>query len=381
MARRRPRKRGGVSSIVKHDNTVLVLQGGGALGAYQAGVYEGMHEQGFAPNWVTGVSIGAINAALIAGNAPDKRLDRLHEFWDRVSSGLPIEAPAQLDPVRVALNRMSAATAFTFGVPGFFIPRVPPAILAPEGTREALSFYDTSPLRATLEELVDFDLLNAEQRIRLSVGAVNVHTGNSVYFDSKQQRLAPEHVMASGSLPPGFPPIEIEGDHYWDGGLVSNSPLWYVLDDSPWISALIVQVDLFSARGDLPVNLDQVLERAKDIQYSSKTRFNTNRVRELEGFRHALGRLLKKLPAKLHEDPDYKLLEPLCEHKRAVTIAHLINRRFVHSTNSKDYEFSRTTIRELWEAGLNDVRRTCAHRSWGKAIEVVGGVRVFDLSA
>ena len=365
---------------VKYDHSVLVLQGGGALGAYQAGVYEGMSEHGFAPDWVAGVSIGAINAALIAGNPVEHRLERLREFWDRVSSGAPLIAPAQLDPVRIAVNRFSAATAATFGVPGFFVPRMPPAILAPEGTPEALSVYDTSPLRQTLEELVNFDLLNNESRIRLSVGAVDVHTGNSVYFDNQAQKLEPEHIMASGSLPPGFPPVVIEGTHYWDGGIVSNSPLWYVLDDSPQLSALIVQVDLFSARGELPANLDQVLERAKDIQYSSKTRFNTTRVKELEEFRHALGRLLKKLPAKFRDDPDYQRLQPLCGHKRQITIAHLINRRLTHSTSAKDYEFSRATVQQLWEAGLEDVRRTCSHRAWQKAREVESGIRVFDLA-
>jgi NTE family protein len=357
-----------------------VLQGGGALGAYQAGVYEGMHEQGFAPDWVAGVSIGAINGALIVGNASDKRVERLREFWDRVSSGLPIVAPAQIDPVRIAVNRLNAAAAAAFGVPGFFVPRVPPAILAPDGTPGALSVYDTSPLHDTLAELVDFDLINDKKRIRLSVGAVNVHTGNSVYFDNRRQHLGIEHVMASGSLPPGFPPIEIDGDHYWDGGLVSNSPLSYVLKDSPDMSALVIQVDLFSARGDLPLNLDQVLERAKDIQYSSKTRFNTTRAKEMEEMRHALGRLLKKMPAKLRNDPDYKLLAPECEDRRQITIAHLINRRFSTSTNAKDYEFSRATVRELWEAGLNDIRRTCAHREWLTAREVADGVRIFDLS-
>jgi len=365
---------------VKHDHTVLVLQGGGALGAYQAGVFEGMAECGLAPDWVTGVSIGAINAALIAGNPPERRLERLREFWDRVSAGMPLAAPAQLDPLRVALNRLSAATAATFGVPGFFVPRMPPAFLAPEGTPAALSIYDTSPLGETLEELVDFDLLNRETRVRLSMGAVNVHTGNSVYFDNQERKLGPEHVMASGSLPPGFPPVVIDGEHYWDGGIVSNSPLWYVLDDSPRMSALIVQVDLFSASGELPVNLDQVLERAKDIQYSSKTRFNTKRVQELENMRHALGRLMKKMPPKLHDDPDYKLLQPMCAHRREITIAHLINRRFPHSTNSKDYEFSRMTVRQLWEAGLEDVRRTVSHREWLKARELIAGVRVFDLA-
>jgi NTE family protein len=380
MAARRTKARG-IPEGIKHDHSVLVLQGGGALGAYQAGVYEGMAEHGFAPDWVAGVSIGAINAALIAGNPPQKRLERLREFWDRLSSGVPLVAPAQLDPVRVALNRLSAVTAATFGVPGFFVPRVPPAFLAPDGTPEALSVYDTSPLKQTLEELVDFKLLNSETRVRLSVGAVDLHTGNSVYFDNQTQKVKPEHVIASGSLPPGFPPVVIDGAHYWDGGIVSNSPLWYVLDDSPQISALIVQVDLFSARGELPINLDQVLERAKDIQYSSKTRFNTTRVKELEEFRHVLGRLMRKLPAKFRDDPDYKRLQPLCQHPRQITIAHLINRRFAHSTSSKDYEFSRTTVRQLWDAGLEDVRRTCSHRAWQKAREVETGIRVFDLAS
>jgi NTE family protein len=211
---------------------------------------------------------------------------------------MPLVAPVQLDPLRISLNRFSAATAATFGVPGFFVPRQPPAFLAPDGTPDALSVYDTSPLKETLQELVDFDLLN-RKGVRLSVGAVDVRTGNSVYFDNLDLTLGPEHVMASGSLPPGFPPTLIDGAHYWDGGLVSNSPLMYVFDVSPQIKALIVQVDLFSATGELPTNLDQVLERAKDIQYSSKTRLNTKQVQELERLRLAVGRLLRKLPATL----------------------------------------------------------------------------------
>jgi NTE family protein len=367
-------------SDAHHEHTVLLLQGGGALGAYQAGVYEGMHDHGLAPDWVTGVSIGAINSALIAGNTPDKRVERLREFWDRVSSDLPVVGPEQIEPVRIALNRLSAATAATFGVPGFFVPRIPPAFLAPDGIPSALSVYDTSPLRATLKELVDFERINDKERIRLSVGAVDVQTGKSVYFDNQNQRLGPEHVMASGSLPPGFPPIEIDGSHYWDGGIVSNSPLWYVLDDSPHIDALILQVDLFRAYGELPVNLDQVQERAKDIQYSSKMLFNTERVQELEELRHALGRLLTKMPGKLRDDPDYKALAPLAQLKRRITIARLVNRRFPTSINAKDYEFSRATVRQLWQAGLDDVRRTYARLERLRASELVKGVRVFELS-
>ena len=366
---------------IKHEHSVLVLQGGGALGAYQAGVCEGMVDHGFAPDWVAGVSIGAINAALIAGNPAERRLERLRQFWELVSDGLPLIVPASFDPIRIAVARFNAATVAIFGVPGFFVPRVPPPWLEPDGSPEALSVYDTAPLRETLRELVDFDFLNRRSGVRLSLGAVNVQTGNSVYFDSRDLKINVDHVLASGSLPPGFPPTLIDGSHYWDGGIVSNSPLWYVLDDSPRLSALILQVDLFSARGDLPLNLDQVLEREKDIRYSSKTRFNTNRIRELEAFRQALRRLLKKMPAKLRKDPDYLQLAPVCLDKREITIVHLINRRFRDSTSAKDYEFSRASMERLWEAGLDDVRLSCSSARWQEAREIESGVRVFDLTA
>jgi len=363
-----------------HEHKVLVLQGGGALGAYQAGVYEGMAECGFVPDWVAGVSIGAINGALIAGNPPERRLERLREFWNRVSSGLPLNPLAPLAQVRGGLNRVSALASALFGVPGFFSPRIPPAPFAPDGTPGALSVYDTSPLRRTLAELVDFDFLNNAQRIRLSVGAVNVRSGNSIYFDNRSHELRVEHLMASGSLPPGFPPVLIDGEHYWDGGIVSNSPLWQVLDDSPTLNAFILQVDLFSARGELPANLDQVLEREKDIRYSSKTRSNTKRVQQLENLRQALTRLLERLPPALREDADYRLLKTALGERREITIAHLINRRFAHSANSKDYEFSRSTVRELWQCGLDDLRRAREQRAWLEAQEVESGVRVIDLS-
>ena len=362
----------------KHDHTVLVLQGGGALGAYQAGVYEGLAEAGAAPDWVAGVSIGAINAALIAGNVPEMRVARLREFWERVSSGNPFIPPSALDPVRPAFNRLSAATVATFGVPGFFVPRFPPPMLAPDGSLEAMSIYDTGPLKTTLTELVDFKLIK-QKHVRLSVGAVEVHTGNSKYFDNTQMTLGPEHILASGSLPPGFPPVTIGGKQYWDGGIVSNTPLWYVLDDSPRMSALILQVDLFSARGELPQNLDQVLERAKDIQYSSKTRFNTNRVKELEEIRDALGRVLAKLPLKLRKDVDVGRLAKACK-RGDISLIHLINRRYSHSASSKDYEFSRATVMDLWNSGLSAVRQSIAHPEWRNAMQGVGGMRVYDLS-
>lgn len=362
----------------KYDTTVLVLQGGGALGAYQAGVYEGLAEAGIVPDWIAGVSIGAINAALIAGNPPDRRVERLREFWDRVSSIAPLVPPPMLSAFRPIFNSLSATAAATLGVPGLFTPRSRPPFLASDGSQDALSLYDTTPLKITLEGLVDFDLINRRD-VRLSLGAVNVKTGNSVYFDNQDVQIHPDHVRASGALPPSFPPIEIEGERYWDGGVVSNTPLWYVVDDSPRMNALIVQVDLFSASGELPLRFDQVLEREKDIRYSSKTRFNTKRVKELAELRVALGRLLAKLPPSFAEDADVQALSSICATGKT-TIAHLINRRLPHSTQSKDYEFSRATVNELWAAGLEDVRRATAKKDWAEPEELLEGMRIYDLT-
>jgi len=377
--RKTSRKRARTHYLPAHQSTVLVLQGGGALGAYQAGVYEGMEEAGLSPDWVTGVSIGAINAALIAGNAPPDRLPRLREFWDLVSSGLPLAVPAEMDLLRMVFNRWSASASAAFGVPGFFVPRVPPPMLSPDGSHGALSLYDTSPLRDTLHRLVDFDLIN-ERRTRLAVGAVEVRTGNSKYFDNHDSKVnfGPEHVMASGALPPGLPPVYVMNVPHWDGGLVSNTPLWYVLDDSAHLDALIVQVDLFSARGAMPRNLDQVLERAKDIQYSSKTRFNTNRAKEEEALRQALTNVIAKLPAKLRSDPDVAYLATRARPRR-ISLVHLINRRMTHSSQSKDYEFSRATIDALWAAGLADMRRTIASPEWRDACNAEHGLQTYDL--
>jgi NTE family protein len=324
------------------------------------------------------VSIGAINAAIIAGNPPDRRVERLRLFWDQVSSISSLIPPSMLEPIRPMLNSLSATTAVTFGVPGFFMPRLPPPYFAFGGGEGALSLYDTTPLTGTLEQLVDFDLIN-KGAPRLSLGAVNIKTGNSVYFDNKQTKIGPDHVRASGSLPPGFPPIEIDGEQYWDGGIVSNTPLWYVLDDSPRMDALVVQVDLFSARGKLPRKFDEVLEREKDIQYSSKTRFNTNRIKELTEIHAALGRLLEKLPPEYADDPDVKIVSRVCVSGN-ITIAHLINRRLSHASQSKDYEFSRATVNELWAAGRDDVRRAVSKTDWTEPEETWAGIRTYDLT-
>ena len=241
----------------------------------------------------------------------------------------------------------------------------------------ATSIYDTEPLRQTLEELVDFDLINS-RKVRISLGATNVRTGQSVYFDNHKMRIGAEHVMASGALPPGFPSVEIDGEHYWDGGIVSNSPLTYVWDEKPLTTALMVQVDLFKATGELPQNLDQVLERHKDIQYSSKQRFTIERSQELAELRAALVRLLEKLPPKLKADADAQRLAASCDN-RQWTLARLINQRLPHVSQTKDYEFSRATVNDHWGAGLADVRRVLANRDWFEPTLVAPGLQIHCL--
>jgi NTE family protein len=329
------------------EKTILVLQGGGALGAYQAGAYEALAEAGEMPSWVAGVSIGAVNSSIIAGNPPEKRVERLRAFWDGVSSWLPGRPLAKDDNSRRVFNETSAALAALSGVPGFFAPRIPPAVLSPQGTKAAISIYDTAPLRDTLLDLVDFDLLNSGA-VRLSIGAVQVLTGNHQYFDTSHQRIGPDHVMASGALPPGFPPIEIDGEPYWDGGLVSNTPLQQVLEHSgPRENMCIFQIDLFSARGCLPDNLFEVPQREKEIRYSSRTRLNTDIFCKLQAIRRAIRHLRGKLPPEFDDNPHWQLLDRLsCD--AAVTIVQLIHRRAAYWTESNDYEFSRYSIEEHW---------------------------------
>ena len=362
----------------KFDHQILLLQGGGALGAYQAGVYEGLVEVGHVPTWVVGISIGAINAAIIAGNPPERRVKQLRTFWDRVSSYAPLDYPSVPDAMRSMLNQISAGCVMAFGVPGFFKPLIPPAGFVPHGIPGAVSFYDTSPLRDTIEELVDFDLIN-NRKVRLSLGTAKVLTGNSFYFDNHNTRLGPDHVRASGALPPGFPPVNIDGEYYWDGGMVSNTPLTYVMDQKPLNSALIFQVDIFNARGELPRNMDEVQERAKEIQYSSKTRLSVDTVRTLGELRVAVGRLIAKLPPKLKSDPDVKFLKPFCD-KRDWSIGLFIHRRRTHSGSTKDYEFSRATVNELWDAGLQDVRHAAKNMDSILPTQLQPGVRIYDFT-
>jgi NTE family protein len=247
----------------------------------------------------------------------------------------------------------------SMGAPGFFAPRLLTPWLHPHGSIEATSYYDTRPLKATLERLVDFDRINSGA-MRLSVGAVNVRTGNFVYFDSTTHRIRPEHIMASGSLPPGFPAVEIEGEHYWDGGLISNTPLYWVVESEPHRDTLAFQVDLWSSRGHLPRNMAEVATRQKEIQFSSRTRAEGDRFRQIQVLRHALSRLIEKIPEELAASPEVDILRPATDPK-VWNLIELTYRSREYEHDSKDYEFSRRSMEDHWRAGYHDTIRTLRH--------------------
>jgi NTE family protein len=361
----------------KEARRVLVLQGGGALGSYQAGVYEGLAKEGVEPHWVAGISIGAVNAALIAGNPPERRVERLREFWKLASGGPQVDAVVGGGPLRSLASRMNAANAAVFGVAGFFTPRFPPPQFQPPGSTAALSYYDTGPLKATLERLVDFDRINHGD-MRLSVGAVNIETGNFAYFDNRRHAIRAEHIMASGALPPGFPPIEVDGAFYWDGGLVSNTPLEYVLDQESRADLLVFQVDLFPAQGPMPKTLSDAAEREMDIRYSSRTRLNTDRAKETQRAKRLVRDFLDALPAELTDSAAARELREVAR-ENALTVVQLIYRRRAYESGFKDYEFSRATMLAHWGSGLRAVARSFTERAAILQAPKTEGYKVFDV--
>ncbi|OSP56627.1 patatin-like phospholipase family protein [Pseudoruegeria sp. SK021] len=364
------------SSASPAEKIVLVLQGGGALGAYQAGAYEALSLAGTEPGWVAGISIGAINAAIICGNPRERRVARLREFWEQVSSNLTF---APLFTGKAARNLFTEAASMSVmlsGVPGFFAPHPSPLPFLPFSPFPVRSYYDTAPLVGTLESLVDFDYLN-DAGPRISVGAVEVESGNFAYFDSRRDRIEPAHIMASGALPPGFPPVAIDGREYWDGGLVSNTPLAYIMTNTDQSPMCIFQVDLFSATGTRPETLDDVTQRTKDIQFSSRTRLTTDLYSQLFELRRAADRLADKLPLELRDDPDLAQLRNAAPDV-AISLVHLIHRKLDFEGPSKDYEFSRLSMTEHWSAGQLDVRHALAHPDWINRDDDDKGLRVYD---
>ncbi|AUT59952.1 patatin-like phospholipase family protein [Paraburkholderia sp. SIMBA_049] len=359
------------AALPQYETVALMLQGGGALGAYQAGVYQGLDEAGILPNWLAGISIGALNTAIIAGNAPEHRVEKLREFWETICQpayGPPMPPALEQaffnsnDTVRKAFTAMQAVGALVDGQKGFFTPRFPPPLPAVSVPPQLASYYDTTPLKATLERLCDFDRINSKE-VHVSVGAVNVHTGNFAYFDNTHKTLRPEHFMASGALPPGFGAVEIDGEYYWDGGLMSNTPLYEVAQASPRRDTLAFQVDLWSALGPVPDNITDVQGRMKDIQYSSRTRLVTDTMQRTQRFRHVLREVLDRVSPEHRNDPWCKLAEELSCSKR-YNIVHLIYGNKEYEGHYKDFQFGLSTMRQHWDSGLEDIRNSLAQPGW-----------------
>ena len=328
-------------------------------------------------SWIAGVSIGAINSALIAGNPPELRLKALETFWAKVSDRFVWPFEPQGDFFHDLRNQTSAMMAMALGQPGFFQPRALNPWFAAPGADGATSFYDTSALRQTLLDLVDFDRINKGD-IRLSVGATNVRTGNFLYFDSQNMRIGPEHIMASGALPPAFPAVEVEGEDYWDGGIVSNTPLQHLLDTEPQEDSLVFQVDLFSARGPLPRRMADVLARQKDITYSSRTRQNTDTWARVHDLQMKLLEALRRIPEDRLSDDDRQRIEAY-SRSGDINIVHLIYQKKVYEGNAQDYEFSAASMKEHWASGYADTLRTLRHPDWLKRSSIKGGIAIHDL--
>jgi NTE family protein len=353
-----------------NGQVVLVLQGGGALGAYQGGVYQALHESGVEPDWLIGTSIGAINAAIIAGNKPEDRLARLQEFWRRVERSTFWGAFPAWTGVSDAL---SSWTTLATGIPGFFETNMRAFLGAhvPLGADHA-GYYSTEPLKKTLEELVDFALIK-DKTTRLTVGAAHVQSSVMHYFDSRDMDLEPAHVMASGALPPAFPAVRIDGELYWDGGILSNTPAERIFEDKPRRSSLIFAVHLWNPTGAEPETIWQILHRHKDIQYSSRIASHIVRQRESHRLRHVITELLKYVPEEAHKDPMVKELASYSCRTR-MHVVRLLAPRLDNESHIKDIDFTPAGIRARWEAGYADTNKALARQAWLDEYDLLEGV-------
>lgn len=354
---------------------VLVLQGGGALGAYQVGVYEALHEAGIEPDWVIGTSIGAINACLIAGNAPEHRLGRLHEFWNRVEHG-PLHKAFTEVPVfgAYAANWLT----MTQGIGPFFTPN-PFAFLGPHAPlgAERASYYSTRPLEATLRDLVDPATLKRGE-CRLTVGAANVGTGQMRYFDSREMEIDLRHVMASGALPPAFPAVRIDGELYWDGGILSNTPVEAVFDDVPRRDSLVFAVHVWSPEGPEPGTIWEVMARQKDLQYSSRARSHIDRQKQMHRLRHVIAELARRIP----DDARVPEVERLAGYGclTRMHVVRLLAQRLSGQDHTGDIDFSRDGIRTRRQAGYDNTRNVLEDRPWERAVDDVEGFILHEIS-
>ena len=353
---------------------VLVLQGGGALGAYQVGVFQALHEAGIEPDWVIGTSIGAINAAIIAGNAPADRMDRLDAFWDRIGHGRSFGLPDNW--VGMLARTMSTINA---GLPGFFRPRAA-AFFNPHARlgAEDAGYYSVDPLRETLSDLIDFDRI-AAPGIRLTVGASSVRTSEMRYFDSRDTVIGLEHVMASGALPPAFPAVRIDGDLYWDGGILSNTPVEVVFDDNPRRNSIVFAVHIWNPTGNEPDTIWEVMNRQKDVQYSSRAVSHIKRQRQIHKLRHIVAELGRRLPEGFANDPAVReMLGYGCLTR--MHVVRLLAPSLPGEDHLKDIDFSPEGVRQRREAGYRDTVMTLEKAPWQGEFDPMEGFILHELS-
>jgi NTE family protein len=348
---------------------VLVLQGGGALGAYQAGVYQALDEAGMQPDWVIGTSIGAINASLIAGNHRGQRIDRLRAFWKRVEHGFPQNLAASM-PFFGA--QMAAWMTAANGIEGFFTPNALAFASStwPLGATSA-GYYRTDPLKRTLSEFVDFNLIN-NGPCRLTVGAANVRTAKMRYFDSRDMQLDARHIMASGALPPAFPPVLINDELYWDGGILSNTPVEAVFDDYPRRSALVFAVHIWNPAGPDPETIEDVMHRQKDVMYSSRAHSHIVRQEQIHRMRHVIAELAARLPPSERAKPE---VEEMAGYGclTQMHVVRLLAPALDGEDHAKDIDFSATGIKTRWEAGLENARAVIARAPWSDPVDPLEG--------
>ncbi len=372
--------------ILPFERVALVLQGGGALGAYQAGVYQALHEARIDVDWLCGTSIGAVNGALIAGNPPEKRVERLREFWETVTKP-PIRLPnvpwfsdlpwAGNGHTRYWAHRINAFATMLHGAPGFFSPRPLPPVASAAERPDQVSYYDLTPLKETLARLVDFDLIN-DDSLRFTVLATNVRSGEPAYFDNREQKIAAAHIVASASLPPSFPPTEIDGEYYWDGGVVSNSPMQFVVDNRGKYTALVFQVDLWDPHGEMPLDIPSANLRALEIHSASRLNVSLEQHKKMQKFRHALRRFLDDLPERCQNDPEVKFLSEQARVKVA-TVVQLKYQANKFESGGKMFEFSRQAMEEHWQAGYKDTRVALNEPGVFELPDVSEAARIFDV--
>lgn len=376
----------GATRMLPFERVALVLQGGGALGAYQAGVYEAIHEAGIDAHWICGTSIGSINGALIAGNPPERRVERLRDFWETVTKP-PVRLPNFLwfadtpwngnGHARQWTNKISAFSTMVNGAPGFFSPRPFPPVNSTAESADQVSYYDITPLRETLARLVDFDLINVDT-MRFTALATNIRTGAPVYFDNREQKITAAHILASASLPPSFPPTEIDGEYYWDGGVVSNSPMQFVVDNRGGHTALVFQVDLWDANGEVPLDIPSANLRTMEIHSASRINVSLDQYKKMQKFRHAVRKFLDELPEQCQNDPDVQFLTEQTRVKVA-TIVQLKYQANKYETAGKLFEFSRQAMEEHWRAGYDDTKVALAEPAVFELPDVKEGARIFDV--